>query len=158
VKYHRGVLLSAGDVAPDFEVSDHTGATRRLSEFRGKTVVLWFYPKANTFGWTAEGRGFRDLQKEFDSRGAQILGVSFDSVQSNAKFAEKQGFGFPLLCDTTRKVGMAYGACDSPDASSARRISYVIGPDGKVARVYGKVSPADHAREVLADLPASSVS
>lgn len=77
-------------------------------------------------------------------------------MKSNAKFAEKQGFGFPLLCDTTRQIGMAYGACDSPDASSARRISYVIGPDGKIARAYGKVSPANHAREVLDELSAAA--
>lgn len=75
-------------------------------------------------------------------------------MKSNAKFAEKQGFGFPLLCDTTRRLGMAYGACDSPDASSARRITYVIDPEAKVARAYGQVNFTGHAAQVLADLAA----
>jgi peroxiredoxin Q/BCP len=79
-------------------------------------------------------------------------------VKTNAKFAEKQGFGFPLLSDTTRQIGMTYGAADSPGAFTAKRISYLIGPDGKIARVYGKVDPATHAREVLDELPSSIAS
>jgi thioredoxin-dependent peroxiredoxin len=82
----------------------------------------------------------------------QILGVSFDTVEDNAAFARKFQFNFPLLCDTDRKIGMAYGACDSPDAATARRISYVIGPDGKVVKAYPKVSAAAHPDQILADL------
>ena len=81
-----------------------------------------------------------------------ILGASFDSVEKNAKFAEKQGFNFPLLCDTERKIGLAYGAADSEKTRFAKRISYVIGPDGKIARAYPEVSPKSHPAEVLADL------
>lgn len=86
----------------------------------------------------------------------QILGASFDDVEANARFAAKYRFDFPLLCDTTRSIGMAYGACDNPTASSARRISYVIGPDGRIDRVYAKVSPQEHAAQVLADLAAAA--
>lgn len=82
----------------------------------------------------------------------QILGISFDPVNQNAKFASKENFPYPLLSDTDRKVGLAYGACDSADASSAKRITYVIGPDGKVAQVYGKVNAAKHPEEVLQTL------
>jgi peroxiredoxin Q/BCP len=99
-----------------------------------------------------EGRGFRDLYEEFRGKNTEILGASFDGVEKNARFAEKQGFPFPLLCDTERTLGLAYGACDSPKARFADRISYVIGPDGRIAAAYPKVSPASHPREVLASL------
>ncbi len=81
-----------------------------------------------------------------------ILGVSFDDVAANAAFAEKFGFNFPLLCDTTRAVGLAYGACDTPKAETAKRISYLIGPDGKVKKAYPKVNAAAHPEEILKDL------
>ena len=80
------------------------------------------------------------------------MGASFDTVERNAAFARKFGFEFPLLCDTDRKLGMAYGACDDPGASSAKRISYLIGPDGKVKKAYPKVNAAAHPEEVLKDL------
>jgi peroxiredoxin Q/BCP len=82
----------------------------------------------------------------------QILGVSFDDQKANAKFAEKFQFNFPLLCDTDRKIGVAYGAADAPDAKSAKRISYLIGPDGKIKKAFPKVSAAAHPEELLADL------
>ncbi len=95
------------------------------------------------------------MKLEFDKHGVQILGISFDGAEANARFAEKFAFDFPLLCDTTRSVGMAYGACDDPTASTARRISYVIGPSGRVDRAYAKVSPQGHPAQVLADLEAA---
>jgi peroxiredoxin Q/BCP len=82
----------------------------------------------------------------------QVFGVSFDSVDDNAKFAEKFRFNFPLLCDTGRAIGMAYGACDEPQAGTARRISYLIGPDGRIRSAYARVKPAEHPQEVLKDL------
>ena len=81
-----------------------------------------------------------------------MLGISFDSVEANAAFARKHGFNFPCLCDTTRQVGLAYGACDDAGARSAKRISYLIGPDGRIRRAYPKVNAASHPEEVLADL------
>jgi peroxiredoxin Q/BCP len=92
------------------------------------------------------------MKPEFDRHGVQILGASFDDADANARFAQKFGFDFPLLCDTTRSLGMAYGACDNPTASSARRISYVIAPDGLISHAYPKVSPQEHPAQVLADL------
>ena len=82
----------------------------------------------------------------------QILGASFDSVEKNRKFAEKFGYTFPLLCDTDRRLGMAYGAADDPKAGSAKRISYLIGPDGRIKKAYPKVHAAAHPEEVLKDL------
>ena len=81
----------------------------------------------------------------------QILGISFDSPEANARFAKKFSYNFPLLCDTDRKVGLAYGACDDPRAGSARRISYLIGPDGRVKKAYATVKPAEHPAQVLQD-------
>jgi len=103
-----------------------------------------------------EGRGFRDLCAEFQKGNAEILGVSFDTVAKNAAFAEKFHFNFPLLCDTKREIGQAYGASDSPDAATARRITYIIGPDGRVAATYAKVAAAEHPAEVLRALQGGS--
>ena len=145
-------VLEPGMTAPDFEVQDHTGRTVRLSDYRGKDVVLWFYPRADTPGCTAEGCGFRDRIKQYEDRGVQVLGASFDPVEGNAKFAKKFDFNFPLLSDVDRKIGMAYGAADDPKAGSAKRISYLIGKDGKIRKAYPKVNAAAHPEEILKDL------
>jgi peroxiredoxin Q/BCP len=83
-----------------------------------------------------------------------ILGASFDTIEENAAFARKFHYPFKLLCDTNRSIGLAYHACDKPDEVYARRISYLIGPDGKIVKTYSKVTPADHPKEVLEDLKA----
>jgi thioredoxin-dependent peroxiredoxin len=145
-------MLEPGTVAPEFEVKDQTGQTRRLSDYRGRNVVLWFYPKADTPGWTAEGCGFRDRIKQYEDKGVQVLGASFDTVEAQAAFAKKFDFNFPLLADTERKLGLAYGATDDPKAGYAKRISYLIGPDGKVRKAYPKVNAAAHPEELLKDL------
>lgn len=145
-------LLSAGDVAPDFCVKSHTGEDVKLSDFRGKSVLLWFYPKADTPGCTKEGCSFRDKKAEFGNKGVEILGVSFDTVEENKAFAEKFDFNFPLLCDTEREIGIAYGACDDQQASNAKRISYLIAPDGTIKYSYGKVDAINHPQEALAML------
>jgi peroxiredoxin Q/BCP len=99
-----------------------------------------------------EGRGFRDHYAEFQAKNAEILGASFDDAKQNAAFAEEQGFPFPLLCDVDRTLGIAYGAAESASSEVPKRISYVIGPDGKIAHAYPKVSPKTHPEEVLAVL------
>ena len=145
-------MVETGADAPDFAVHDHNGKLVKLSDYRGKSVVLWFYPRADTPGCTAEGCGFRDRIKQYDERGVQVLGVSFDSIPDNAAFAQKFGFNFPLLSDTTRSIGLAYGAADDAQTQYAKRISYLIGPDGKVRKAYPKVNAAAHPEEILADL------
>jgi thioredoxin-dependent peroxiredoxin len=149
------MMIAAGQPAPEFEVSDHTGRPVKLSDFRGRHVLLWFYPEADTPGCTKEGCGFRDLKNEFAKQNAEILGVSFDEPAKNAAFVQKFSFNFPLLSDTDRRLGLAYGACDAPDAPRARRVSYLIGPDGRVEQAYGfeaKMDAAAHPAAVLADL------
>lgn len=93
---------------------------------------------------------------EFDKHGAVILGASFDTVEANAAFASKFGYPFRLLCDTDRTIGLAYHACDTADEEFARRISYLIGPDGTIVKAYAKVNPPEHPKEVLEDLRGGS--
>ncbi len=96
-----------------------------------------------------EGRGYRDLAAQFARKNTDILGVSFDTVEENAAFARKFDFPYPLLCDTAREIGLAYGACDSAGDKHARRISYIIGADGKVEHAFAEVDPKSHATQVL---------
>ena len=105
-------MLKSGDQAPPFRSQTHTGQTVSSSDFLGKKIILWFYPKASTPGCTAEGCRFRDLQAEFAKKNAVILGVSFDDQAANSAFVKANHFTFPLLCDTDRQIGLAYGACD----------------------------------------------
>ena len=147
------MMLKPGDAAPDFEVKDDKGRTVRLSDYKNKKdVLLWFYPKADTPGCTKEGCAFRDLNREFSDKGVQVLGVSFDETGENDKFAQKFQFNFPLLSDTERKLGVAYGAADDASARSAKRISYLIGKDGRVRKAWDKVDAAAHPAQVLAEL------
>ena len=143
-------LLEVGSTAPHFRVPAHDGTMVALSALRGRKVVLWFYPKADTPGCTIEGKGFCSAHADFEARGVTILGVSFDDRAANAAFAAKFGFPYPLLCDTGREIGMAYGACDSPDAKHARRITYVIDEQGTIRHALPNVDPATHTAEVLA--------
>ncbi|MFT3774431.1 MAG: peroxiredoxin [Minicystis sp.] len=142
-------MLKAGDAAPDFKATDHLGRAHALSDYRGKTLVLWFYPKADTPGCTREGCAFRDLKAEYETKNAAILGVSFDTAAENKAFAEKFGFTFPLLCDTDRALGVAYGAADDTSASNARRIGVVIDAEGKVKEYLPKVDASTYPHEVL---------
>ena len=143
-------MLNPGDVAPDFTAVDHHGNTVRLADLRGKTVVLWFYPKADTPGCTAEGCSFRDLKAEYEKKNAVILGASFDTCEENAAFAKKFGFTYPLLCDTERKLGMAYGAATDASAPNATRTGVIIGPDGRIKEWHAKVSAQTFPTEALA--------
>ncbi|MDY7232629.1 peroxiredoxin [Hyalangium rubrum] len=145
-------MLKPGDMAPNFTVKDHTGRTHTLSEYRGKTVILWFYPKADTPGCTAEGCGFRDHKPKYQEKSAEILGISFDTAEENKAFAEKFGFNFPLLCDTERTVGMAYGACDDAKAPNARRVGVIVGPDGLVKAYYPKVDARAFPQQALSEV------
>ena len=146
--------LAAGAAFPDWQLVDHTGKTVSSKDLAGKTYLLWFYPKAQTPGCTAEGRGLRDRIEDFRKRGVEVVGVSFDAPEANAAFVEAEGFPFRLLSDKDRTLARAVGAADTSDAPVARRISYLVGPDARVRQVYATVTPATHAADVLADIPA----
>ena len=143
-------MLEVGSPAPDFRVQAHDGSTVTLAGLRGRKVVLWFYPKADTPGCTVEGKGFCSAHDELAGKGVTVLGVSFDDVAANRAFAEKFGFPYLLLCDTDRKIGMAYGACDSPSAKHAKRITYLIDENGVIRFAQPKVDPPSHSAEILA--------
>ncbi|MBY0370524.1 peroxiredoxin [bacterium] len=147
-------MVEVGAKAPSFSVLDHTGKKVSLESLRGKKVVLWFYPKADTPGCTAEGCAFRDRQAEFEKLGAVLYGVSFDTVAENAAFAQKFGFEFPLLCDTERQIGIAYGACATAKDTYAKRIAYLISETGTVLKAFPKVEAAAFPQQVLEMLTA----
>jgi peroxiredoxin Q/BCP len=144
-------MLKAGDPFPSWELADHTGAIVSSRDLSGKRYLIWFYPKAMTPGCTAEGRGLRDQYAHFQERGVTIFGVSFDEPTANAEFVRQEQFPFRLLSDAEHKLAVAVGAADSAAQTTARRISYLVGPDGKVIKAYGTVNPASHAGEVLGD-------
>ncbi len=146
-------MLTAGTLAPDFTLMSHENTPITLSSYRGKYVILWFYPKASTPGCTTEGIEFQRLSQEFEKKKVVILGVSVDKVTSNCRFAEKHQFSFSLLCDTEKEVSVAYGACASKGSLFASRIGYLIGPDGNILKAYAKVSPKTFATDVLTDIP-----
>ena len=145
-------MLAAGARFPDWTLPDQTGASRSSKDLAGKPYLLWFYPRASTPGCTAEGRGFRDAYAELQKEGLAIVGVSFDTPEANAEFAREEEFPFPLLSDTSKSLAIAVGAADSSWRLMARRISYLVGPDGTVWVAYDTVDPSGHAAQVLADL------
>ena len=147
-------IIDEGRKAPAFALQDQDGRTHRLSDYAGKPVVLYFYPKDDTPGCTTEACGFRDAQPDFAGEDAVVLGVSVLDTASKAKFARKHGLNFPLLADPDHQVADAYGAWQERSMYGRKymgvaRITYLIGPDGKVRKRWDKVSPSKHAAEVL---------
>lgn len=142
-------MLKEHDSAPDFRLLDQRGIPHTLEQYEGKYVLVYFYPKDDTAGCTKEACTIRDAYKDFQRLGVTVIGISKDSTESHKKFAEKYELPFILLSDPERLVITAYHA---KGGMMTRRISYLIGPDGKIIKVYPKVDPAAHAGEILADL------
>ena len=139
-----------GALAPEFSLPDQHGALRKLSEFRGQWVVLYFYPKNETPGCTKEACAFRDDWQALTALNAQVIGMSVDDAQSHAQFATKHRLPFILLSDTSGEVVQRYGALMNLLVMKlAKRHTYVIAPDGKIARVYRNVDPGGHSREII---------
>lgn len=149
--------LSSGSPAPDFQLPDENGNIRTLSEFKGKTIVLYFYPKDDTPGCTVEACEFRDAYLAYEKAGVVILGVSPDSPKSHTKFKEKFQLPFPLLADIDHAVCQAYQVW-GPKKYMGRtydgvfRTTFLIDPQGIIVKVFEGVKPAGHAEEVLAAL------
>jgi len=148
-------MLEVGTPAPDFTLEDQSGSSHTLSEQRGKWVVVYFYPKDDTPGCTKEACSFRDALPRFQDVGAMVYGVSADDRGSHEKFARKYDLNFPLLVDPEKRVLNAYGAYGEKSMYGKKymgvlRVTYLVDPEGKVARVWPKVKPEDHADEVRA--------
>ena len=151
-------MVKEGSPAPDFSLTSDSGETVRLSDLRGKPVVLYFYPKDDTPGCTTQACGIRDAWGEFERAGATVLGVSPDDEGSHADFKEKYGLPFTLLADTDHATAEDYGVWKEKSFAGKtymgiERSTFVIDADGKVARVMRRVKPDTHAREVLDALP-----
>ena len=150
-------MVEEGKPAPDFELPTDTGETVKLSDLRGKQVVLYFYPKDDTPGCTTQACGIRDAWSEFEQTGAVVLGVSPDGVDSHGKFKQKYSLPFTLLADEEHQVADAYGVWGEKSYMGRTyfgvdRSTFVIDTDGTVKKIFPKVKPATHADDVLAVL------
>lgn len=149
------MVVPAGAPAPDFTLPDENETPRKLSDYQGQAVVLYFYPKDDTPGCTKEACAFRDDYSDYERAGVTILGVSPDSPKSHAKFKKKYDLPFPLLADEDHAVADMYGVW-GPKKLMGRsyegvlRTTFLIGEDGKVRKVFENVKPAEHSKEILA--------
>ncbi len=146
--------LKEGDPAPDFELPAHDGSMVRLSDFKGKIVVLYFYPRAMTSGCTREAQRFNELLEEFEKHGAVVLGVSNDPIDKIKRFADKLGLKFKLLSDAENKVIEEYGVLRRRgDKVSANRVTFIISPDGRIVKILKNIRPAEkHADLALEEV------
>jgi thioredoxin-dependent peroxiredoxin len=150
-------MVREGEPAPDFTATTDAGEQVSLSDFRGKPVVLYFYPRDDTPGCTTQACGIRDAYSEFDRAGAVVLGVSPDSQKKHVEFKEKYDLPFTLLADTEHQVAERYGTWGEKRYMGklyVQRATFLIAPDGTIARVWPKVKPDTHADDVLAALAA----
>jgi peroxiredoxin Q/BCP len=134
--------------APNFELKDQDNIVHTLSSYRGKWLVVYFYPEDDTPGCTKEACGFRDMTEEFKKRGVEVVGISKDTVKSHKKFVEKYALPFTLLSDPTLKTIEAFGAW----GESTLRNSYLIDPEGNIVKEYLRVTPETHPEEILRDV------
>ena len=142
-----------GTVAPGFSLPDQNGAPRRLAEWRGRWVVLYFYPKDDTPGCTTEACAFRDDLARLTALGAQVVGISVDDTVSHKAFADKYNLPFPLLSDSTAEVARQYGALsDWIGFKVAKRYTFLVDPVGRIAKTYLSVDTSRHSAEIVADL------
>lgn len=148
-----------GDMAPDFRLPSTRGKEMTLKELRGKEVILYFYPKDDTPGCTAEACSFRDHEADISKEHAVVLGVSTDSLESHKKFMEKHDLNFQLLSDQTADIAKMFGVWKEKNMNGRRtwgvaRTTYWIGSDGRIKRIWKKVDTAKHAEDVLAEIHA----
>ena len=151
------MVISENTKAPDFELEDETGTMRRLSDYSGKPVVLYFYPKDDTPGCTTEACNFRDGYSDYEKAGVAIIGISADTPKSHAKFKEKYHLPFTLLADQDHKVCELYGVWGrkkfmGKEYDGIFRTTLLIGADGMIKKVFEKVKPENHSAEVLSNL------
>jgi peroxiredoxin Q/BCP len=146
--------MNEGDKAPGFALLDQDGETVELADYKGKTVVLYFYPRASTPGCTTQACGIRDRRSEYDAAGATVIGVSPDEPAALRKFADEQSLDFTLVGDPDHSVAEAYGVWVEKSMYGKKymgiqRATFIVGPDGKLARVFPKVTPKTHDDVIL---------
>lgn len=151
------MVLQEGTKAPEFELKDSEGNTHKLSDYSGKSIVLYFYPKDDTPGCTKEACSFRDLYADFKKAGVTIIGISPDKVESHKKFKDKYSLPFTLLADPDHQVCEAFGVWGlkksyGREYEGVYRTTFIIGPEGQIQRVFENVKPSDHSQEVLSEL------
>lgn len=147
-------MLAEGDKAPDFSLADQNGEQVKLSDLKGETVVLYFYPRADTPDCTTQACGIRDRRSDYKKAGARVIGISPDEVKAIDKFAGKYDLGFTLLADADHSVAEKYGTWVEKSMygkkyMGVQRATFIVGPDGKIAKVFPKVSPKQHDDLVL---------
>ena len=148
-----GELPEVGQAAPDFSLPDQHGKQHALQDYRGKYLVLYFYPKDDTPGCTQEACAFRDDMNQLTELGAQVIGVSVDDSESHAEFAKKYHLPFPLLADKSGSVASSYGALMNLGIIKlARRFTFLIDPQGNISREYLSVETSRHSKEIIEDL------
>jgi peroxiredoxin Q/BCP len=153
VSVAQAAALETGQAAPDFVLPDQDGKTRKLADWRGKWLVLYFYPKNDTPGCTTEACNFRDDWLLLQELGAEVVGVSVDTSAAHAAFAQKYKLPFPLLADAQGEVATRYGALsDWWVYKFAKRQTFIIDPQGRIARIYRSVDSDRHSVEIVADL------
>ena len=151
------MLLNIGDKAPNFSLLNSNEELTSLSDFKGQKIVLWFFPKASTPGWTIEGQGFRDELQNFSDMGIHIIGVSADPIKKQKNFCDKQNFSFDLLSDESHSMLESYGVWGlkkfmGREYMGISRVTYLINEDGFIEQVYNKVNTKTHAQDILNDL------
>ena len=150
-------LLKKGDKAPSFLLENYDGNQVSLDDFKGKNIIIWFFPKASTPGWTVEGCGFRDEFQDFKSSEYDIIGVSADPPKKQKKFVEKYDFPFYMLSDESKEMLKSYKVWAlkkfmGKEYMGILRVTYIINKQGKIARVYDKVKTKTHAQDILSDI------
>ncbi len=150
-------MITTGTKAPDFSLHDQNGETHTIKQYKGKKILLYFYPKDDTPGCTTEACNFRDKYEELQKSGLVVLGISKDNVKSHKKFAEKYELPFPLLADEDTEVCKAYGVWKlkkfmGREYMGIDRMSFLIDEEGKIAKVYEEVKPKEHVGEVRQSL------
>ena len=150
-------MLKIGDKAPQFTLLDQDENKVSLSDYSNQKVVIWFFPKASTPGWTNQGIGFRDELDKFKKLNIAIIGVSADPPKRQKKFVEKYDFNYPMLCDESHEMLESYGVWGlkkfmGREYMGISRVTYLISEDGLIEKVYGKVSVKSHAKDILQDL------
>jgi peroxiredoxin Q/BCP len=150
-------MLKEGDKAPDIQLESDSGEPFRLSSLKGKKVVLYFYPRADTPGCTVEACEFRDNSKKFAKKNAVIVGISPDAVKSQAKFKDKFNLPFTLLCDVDKEAAQAYGVYKEKNMYGKKvmgieRTTFIIGEDGRIVRIFPKVKAQGHAEQIFSSL------